>query len=127
MTCFWLFDYIWYQLPVDACGFICLLAPIECSIRVLADLFYSHSNKFSVFYVIHELISIQICVIFGNVEIRQVFVCIFIISDARHMAHDVDCVLQKIVTTFGNLDDAAAQDYLKKLRSRGRYSCDVWS
>jgi len=48
-------------------------------------------------------------------------------SDARHMAHDVDTVLHKIVSNNGMMDEASAQDYLKRLRSRGRYSCDVWS
>ena len=43
------------------------------------------------------------------------------------MAHDVDEVLQKIVMTHGSMDSAGAQDYLKRLRSRGRYACDVWS
>jgi len=48
-------------------------------------------------------------------------------SDARHMAHDVDMVLHKIVSKHGSMDEASAQDYLKRLRSRSRYSCDVWS
>jgi len=43
------------------------------------------------------------------------------------MAHDVDTVLHKIVSNNGMMDEASAQDYLKRLRSRGRYSCDVWS
>jgi len=48
-------------------------------------------------------------------------------SDARHMAHDVDAVLHKIVSNHGVIDAASTQDYLKRLRSRGRYCCDVWS
>lgn len=52
---------------------------------------------------------------------------IYVCGDARHMAHDVDEVLQKVVTSYGRMNASAAQDYLKKLRSRGRYSCDVWS
>jgi len=43
------------------------------------------------------------------------------------MAHDVDEALQKVIASYGKMDSMAAQDYLKKLRSRGRYSCDVWS
>jgi len=43
------------------------------------------------------------------------------------MAHDVDAVLHKIVAKHGSMDEAATQEYLKRLRSRGRYSCDVWS
>jgi len=52
---------------------------------------------------------------------------IIYISDARHMAQDVDAVLHKIVSKYGSMDEASAQDYLKRLRSRSRYSCDVWS
>ena len=47
--------------------------------------------------------------------------------DARHMAPAVDQALKDIVMRLGGLDDAAATEYLKKMRSRGRYSCDVWS
>lgn len=52
---------------------------------------------------------------------------IYVCGDARHMAHDVDEVLLDTVVSEGKLDRAAAQDYLKRLRSRGRYSCDIWS
>ena len=47
--------------------------------------------------------------------------------DARGMAPDVDQALQTIVKEKGNMDSNAAQEYLKRMRSRGRYSCDVWS
>lgn len=43
------------------------------------------------------------------------------------MAQDVDAVLHKIVSEHGSKDEAATQEYLKRLRSRSRYSCDVWS
>jgi len=43
------------------------------------------------------------------------------------MAQDVDAVLHKIVSKYGSMDEASAQEYLKRLRSRSRYSCDVWS
>lgn len=52
---------------------------------------------------------------------------LYVCGDARHMAHDVDAVLQKVIASYGKMDSMAAQDYLKKLRSRGRCSCDVWS
>ena len=48
-------------------------------------------------------------------------------SDARNMAPDVDKALLEIVMEEGKMDMTAAQEYLKKMRSRGRYSCDVWS
>ena len=43
------------------------------------------------------------------------------------MAHDVDKVLQECVETEGDMTKDAATDFLKKLRQKGRYSCDVWS
>ena len=43
------------------------------------------------------------------------------------MAPDVDKTLKEIVIDHGKYEEAAAIDYLKKLRTRGRYSCDVWS
>ncbi|ELU16857.1 hypothetical protein CAPTEDRAFT_153661 [Capitella teleta] len=52
---------------------------------------------------------------------------IYVCGDARHMAHDVDEVLHDIVIEHGNMTREKASDYLKKMRSRGRYSCDVWS
>lgn len=47
--------------------------------------------------------------------------------DARYMANDVDKALTNIVSKNGNMDVTKATEYLKKMRSRGRYSCDVWS
>ena len=43
------------------------------------------------------------------------------------MAHDVDNALKEALMNEGKLDENSAHDYLKKLRTRGRYSCDVWS
>lgn len=48
-------------------------------------------------------------------------------SDARHMAHDVDLALKEIVKKEGGRDETAAVEYLKKLRARSKYNCDVWS
>ena len=47
--------------------------------------------------------------------------------DAKHMAPAVDHTLKTVVMRMGGLDDAAATEYLKTMRSHGRYSCDVWS
>ncbi|ESN99807.1 hypothetical protein HELRODRAFT_113572 [Helobdella robusta] len=52
---------------------------------------------------------------------------LYICGDARNMATDVDKVLHKIVMACGNHDSASANDYIKRLRSTGKYSCDVWS
>ena len=43
------------------------------------------------------------------------------------MAPDVDKCLKEMVIKLGGHDEASAVDYLKKMRSRGRYSCDVWT
>lgn len=48
-------------------------------------------------------------------------------SDARHMAHDVDQTLEDLCVEHGKMERQQAVDFLKRLRSRGRYSCDVWS
>lgn len=52
---------------------------------------------------------------------------LYVYRDARNMAHDVDAALKEVMMKEGGLEDSAAVDYLKRLRSRGRYSCDVWS
>lgn len=52
---------------------------------------------------------------------------IYVCGDARHMAPDVDRTLKEIVMEHGGKAESDALDYLKKLRTRGRYSCDVWS
>lgn len=51
----------------------------------------------------------------------------YVCGDARNMAHDVDLTLHKIAIKHGNLDSASASDYIKRMRSSGKYSCDVWS
>lgn len=48
-------------------------------------------------------------------------------SDARNMAKDVHSVLEQIIMQKGNMDEAQAEDYIKKLQNKGRYSSDVWS
>jgi len=67
------------------------------------------------------------CLLFSLCITANCVEYLYCCSDARHMAHDVDAVLNKIVSEHGSMDEAAAQEYLKRLRSRGRYSCDVWS
>lgn len=56
-------------------------------------------------------------------EDAHVYVC----GDAKYMAHDVDQALQEALEAEENWSNQQAQDFLKTLRSRGRYSCDVWS
>lgn len=43
------------------------------------------------------------------------------------MARDVHELLENIIVELGGMDKPKAADYVKKLQSKGRYSCDVWS
>lgn len=52
---------------------------------------------------------------------------LYVCGDAKNMSQDVDKALHSIATTQGSLNTAACNDFFKKLRSSGRYSCDVWS
>ena len=47
--------------------------------------------------------------------------------DARNMARDVHSILLELVKEKGGMDDDAANAYIKKMQSRGRYLQDVWS
>lgn len=48
-------------------------------------------------------------------------------SDAKNMANDVRNILLNIIKTKGNMDEASALQYLKKMEAQKRYSADVWS
>lgn len=48
-------------------------------------------------------------------------------SDAKNMANDVRNILLNIIKTKGNMDEAGALQYLKKMEAQKRYSADVWS
>ncbi|CAH1231416.1 POR [Branchiostoma lanceolatum] len=52
---------------------------------------------------------------------------VYVCGDARHMAHDVDMVLHDIVEERGGMTQSQAKDFIKGLRNKGRYACDVWS
>lgn len=52
---------------------------------------------------------------------------IYICGDARNMAHDVLKTLERIIMEKGQMDKAKAEEYMKKLHNKGRYSADVWS
>ena len=56
-----------------------------------------------------------------------VSVCWGVLSDARHMARDVQNTLLQVVQEEGGMDAQAASDYVKKLQKRNRYLQDVWS
>ncbi|XP_044531565.1 NADPH--cytochrome P450 reductase [Gracilinanus agilis] len=52
---------------------------------------------------------------------------IYVCGDARNMARDVQNVFCEIVAEFGDMSQAQAVDFIKKLMAKGRYSLDVWS
>ena len=49
------------------------------------------------------------------------------LSDARHMARDVQAALLQVIQEEGGLDTHTASEYVKKLQKRNRYLQDVWS
>jgi len=51
---------------------------------------------------------------------------IYVCGDAKYMARDVQDTIVAIVEEFGGKTHQQAQDFVKKMMSKGRYSCDVW-
>lgn len=51
----------------------------------------------------------------------------YICGDAKNMAVDVRNILVKILCTKGNMSEADAVQYIKKMEAQKRYSADVWS
>ena len=52
---------------------------------------------------------------------------VYICGDAKHMAKDVEATLIGIIQRFGQMGEAAAQQYLEALAKGDRYLKDVWS
>ncbi|KAG1406309.1 hypothetical protein G6F60_003018 [Rhizopus arrhizus] len=52
---------------------------------------------------------------------------VYVCGDAKNMARDVNQTFVKFAQQFGGLDELKSQDYVKNLRSTGRYQEDVWS
>ncbi|XP_030848141.1 NADPH--cytochrome P450 reductase [Strongylocentrotus purpuratus] len=52
---------------------------------------------------------------------------IYVCGDARFMAPDVQRTIREIICQEGGKTQTEAEDYIKKMQSKGRYSCDVWS
>lgn len=52
---------------------------------------------------------------------------LYICGDAKNMATDVRNILLNIIKTKGNMSEAEAQQYIKKMETQKRYSADVWS
>ncbi|HEV8052648.1 MAG TPA: sulfite reductase [Parachlamydiaceae bacterium] len=51
---------------------------------------------------------------------------LYVCGDAHRMAKDVDAALHLIAQVHGNLDEAGAKDYVKKLRAGKRYLRDIY-
>ena len=51
---------------------------------------------------------------------------LYVCGDAHRMAKDVDAALHLIVQMHGNLNEAGAKDYVKKLRAAKRYLRDIY-
>lgn len=48
-------------------------------------------------------------------------------SDARSMALDVRNIVLNVIREKGNMTEAEAAQYLRRMESQKRYSADVWS
>ena len=48
-------------------------------------------------------------------------------SDARNMAPDVQRTIREIICEEGGKSQKEAEDYIKRMQTKGRYSCDIWS
>ncbi|KAJ3274998.1 hypothetical protein HDV01_001504 [Terramyces sp. JEL0728] len=51
----------------------------------------------------------------------------YICGDAKNMAHDVNKELENIAVNVGSMDEEGSKNWIKKLRSDGRYLEDVWT
>ena len=52
---------------------------------------------------------------------------VYVCGDAKHMARDVQEALTSIIEGEGGKTRQQAQDFVKNLQKRGKYSLDVWS
>ena len=43
------------------------------------------------------------------------------------MAPDVQRTIREVIIEEGGKTQTEAEDYIKKMQSKGRYACDVWS
>lgn len=52
---------------------------------------------------------------------------VYVCGDAKNMAREVNAMIASICTTEGGLTAQQAEDYVKTMMQKKRYSCDVWS
>lgn len=51
---------------------------------------------------------------------------VYVCGDAHRMAKDVDLVLHQVVQKYGKMDESAAKQYVKEMRTTKRYLRDVY-
>ena len=51
----------------------------------------------------------------------------YVCGDALRMAKDVDAALHQIIAEQGDMDEAGAKDYVKKMKKDKRYLRDVYA
>ena len=52
--------------------------------------------------------------------------CVYVCGDAKRMAVDVDNTLRQIIMEFGKVPADQVDDFVKNLKSEGRYLRDVY-
>lgn len=52
--------------------------------------------------------------------------CVYVCGDAKRMAVDVDNTLKKIINEFGKVPEDKVDDFVKQMKSEGRYLRDVY-
>nr|AHM93010.1 NADPH-cytochrome P450 reductase [Laodelphax striatellus] len=52
---------------------------------------------------------------------------LYVCGDAKNMARDVHNIVANVIKEKGNMEEAQANTYLKKMEAQKRYSADVWS
>lgn len=77
----------------------------------------------------HEKRYVQHCMLEHAAELfawLQQGACVYVCGDARRMAEDVQQALLALIAQQGNMDAAAARQYLVKMRQDKRYQRDVY-
>lgn len=52
---------------------------------------------------------------------------VFICGDGNSMAKDVQLAFKSVLNEYGNMTDAEADEYIKRMKEGGRLVLDVWS
>lgn len=95
----------------------------------LAESEQSRRRPFAIRFLFKQTLWVEFSLIRHAYHLLKIYLyfIIFFFSDARNMARDVHNVLLKILKEHGVMDTEKAENYIKKMQNKGRYSCDVWS